>query len=706
MSRHEKTLPLFQGQEVVAEGRGKIRPRARLLKTIGAELISSEVVAVIELVRNSYDADATEVHLEFNDPQEPEVATLEIRDNGHGMTKEVLLGPWLEPATDHKMGRGSGGTDGERSPMGRRRLGSKGVGRFAAQRLGERLHLLTRPSGGITELHAWFDWAELDEGEYLDQVQVPWREQHPAHLADSGTQLIIAGLRDRWTSDRFDRLKLGLGRLISPTLKEDFRILITINGAREEVRSAIDLHDAMYSIEGKVAGGGLCTISYSDINGDHEDWERTVLWPEGHETNCGPFSFRIAAWDLDSAPLRHFLKLSGKEAGLREFRKIVRDHSGIALYRDDFRILPYGEPDNDWLRLDRRRVNNPTMRLSNNQILGTIHLTADDNPSLQDQTNREGLVTNEAYAHLQEVVLELLGFLETRRFAARRSMDVDWQRRTSSLPSVESGDEDRVIELLKSVEGPDSGRGDAANELRRLFQELQESSTETVRHYAGLAVAGQLSALVFRQLQHPIKQVQSELDLAVGDLRETKLEASDIEDMRESLETAIQHLKTIQKRIEKLDPLAVGGRGRRVTAVNLYDVLAGVVDAFEDESTRLGIAIDFQGDRDLKVETNPEIAQQVLASLLDNGLQWASQANGKAPVVRVRLSKSGFWIADSGPGIPENLRGVVFEPHFTTRDGAHGLGLTLAKDLLKTIGGRIRLADPVDAKFEVTLVPR
>ena len=83
---------------LLAKGNGRIRPRARLLRTIGTELISSETVAIIELVRNSYDADATRLDLIFARPESPEDTTLEIRDNGHGMSRAILLGPWLEPA--------------------------------------------------------------------------------------------------------------------------------------------------------------------------------------------------------------------------------------------------------------------------------------------------------------------------------------------------------------------------------------------------------------------------------------------------------------------------------------------------------------------------------------------------------------------------------------------------------------------------------
>lgn len=704
MSGSAEELSFFDTDQIVAEGQGRIRPRARILRTIGAELISSEVVAVIELVRNCYDADATLVTLAFENPEDPDNAKLSIKDNGHGMTREILLGPWLEPATDHKSGLNMGTSAGERSPRGRRRLGSKGVGRFASQRLGSHLTLITRADSESTELSASFDWSELEQGKYLDQLQIPWRESLPTHLGHShGTHLLITGLRDRWTPDRFDKLRLSLGRLISPTLEENFQIMIEINGAKEAVEPTLDLRESMYAIEGQVEPGGECHIRYTDLSGTREHWERTVIWPDGDTVTCGPFRFRIAAWDLDSAPLRHFLKQKGKKLGLREFRRVVRDHSGIALYRDDFRILPYGEPDNDWLRLDRRRVNNPTMRLSNNQILGTIHLTADDNPELRDQTNREGLVANDAYGHLQEVVLELLGYLETRRFAARRALDLDWQRRVSSLPVLESGQEDRLGSILDGLDREGNGIKDVLGEIRSAFDQLRESSADVVRHYAGLASSGQLSGIVFRQMRHPIRQIRSDLDLAIEDLSSGQLNDDEREDVLESLKIAVQHLDTMTQRMEKLDPLAIGGRGRRVSEVRLRGVLGTVVEAYEHEFVGAGVTLHLSGSEDLKCQTNPEVAQQVLANLLDNALYWATLGESESPLVCVELNEQGFIIFDSGPGIPETIRRAIFEPHFTTRDSAHGLGLTLVKDLLKTIGGRVILEDPHQAKFKVVL---
>ncbi len=689
----------------IAEGKGRIRPRTRLLRTIGAELISSEVVAVLELVRNSYDADATAVELRFQNPEDPHRAVLEIRDNGHGMTREVLLGPWMEPATDYKKGAGDGKTGGERSPGGRRRLGSKGVGRFAAQRLGDHLELRTRATDAEHELIARFDWPQLEQKRYLDLVKIPWREGIPEHIDSYGTHLCINRLRDRWTPERFERLKLGLGRLVSPSMKEQFNIQISINGAPETIQPAIDIDTAMYSIEGSVDTNGLATISYQDINGDKETWKRAVMWPHEAEQSAGPFSFRINAWDLDREPLRHFLDLTKSPLGLRDFRRTIRDHSGISLYRDGFRILPYGEPDNDWLRLDHRRVNNPTLRLSNNQILGTIQLSADTNRQLKDQTNREGLVANQAYEHLQEVVRELLGYLETRRFAARRAMDIDWQKNSSSLPELHDDDTtSRVEGLISSLVNGSTNKKTEAEQLKMEFSNFREATADAVRHYSGLATAGQLAGLVFRQMGHPLRQVRSDLQLVLADLEYGSLNKEDLDDTLESIQRALQHLDTMEQRMEKLDPLMIGGRGRRVSTNQMNELVITVTEAFQDECYRQGVVLEVLGDASIELQTNREVAQQVLANLLDNAIHFAAQSEEDSPAVTLRITKRGFVLMDNGPGIDAAHREAIFEPHFTTREGAHGLGLTLIRDLLKTIGGRIRLTKPHPATFEVELM--
>ena len=688
----------------IAEGKGRIRPRARLLRTIGAELISNEVVAVIELVRNCYDADSSEVIIAFSGMAGNQRASLEIRDNGHGMTRDVLLGPWLEPATDYKSAKGSGGGAGEHSPAGRRRLGSKGVGRFAAQRLGRHLEVRTRATGLSTELVARFDWSALEQDQYLDQVRIPWREDTAKHVLKQGTHLLIRDLRDHWTPERFDKLALGLSRLVSPTMRHKFRIFIDINGAREEVKPAIDASAAMYSVAGEVGENGHATITYNDINGTEEVWERSLLWPQDHRQACGPFSFRINSWDLDSEPLRHYLRKTKSPLGLRDFRRLIRDHSGISLYRDGFRILPYGEPDNDWLRLDRRRVNNPTLRMSNNQILGTIQLGADSNPHLNDQTNREGLVNNEAYGHLVEVMTELLSYLETRRFTARRSMDLNWQKKSSTLPDANDDAQAQKIEdLIQQIGDQETQSKEVAQQLGIEFEQYRDRSTDAIRHYAGLATSGQLSGLVFNQLRMPLRKMENELEVVVDDLLSLKLTDEDIEDARDSVQQALQAIQTMMKRMETLDPLAVGGRGRRTSECDVTQLVIQVVQLFQPTASKLGVVIHLAAMPDHILQTNQEIAQQVLSNLLDNAIYFASLSDTGNPTVMVRVLADGFSISNNGPPVQESDVATIWEPHFSRKEGAHGMGLTLVKDLLSTIGGRVTLESPETAQFRVVL---
>src|SRR6185295_19710245 len=104
---------------------------------------------------------------------------------------------------------------------------------------------------------------------------------------------------------------------------------------------------------------------------------------------------------------------------IQDVRRDLDAMAGINVYRDNFRVLPYGEPQNDWLRLDIRRVQNPTLRLSNNQIFGIVNISADENPNLRDQSNREGLDENQALQDLRLVLIAVLARLEEERYKSR-----------------------------------------------------------------------------------------------------------------------------------------------------------------------------------------------------------------------------------------------------------------------------------------------
>ena len=688
-----------------SEGTGRFRPRARLLSTIGSELISSEVVAVLELVRNAYDADATRVEIRFRKVHAPAEAFLEIEDNGHGMNKAILLGPWMEPATDHKTAGSSSGFGGVLSPRGRRRLGSKGVGRFAAQRLGEDLQLISRHAGAREELAASFDWATLlSAGRYLDELVIPWQERSPERIARRhGTVLVIRHLRDRWSEEGFERLRIALARLVSPGGGRDrFSIRLSIDGHSERLRSATEQITAMYSIRGEV-DRGVAKMVYSDLLGASETWERPVTWPEGTETS-GPFSFRISAWDLDRPALERYLKETESPLGLREFRRLLRDNAGISLYRDGFRILPYGEPDNDWLRLDRRRVNNPTMRLSNNQVLGAIQLQADRNSLLRDQTNREGLIVNDALRHLQHVVIDLLTYLETRRFSARRKFVTSSASRIAGVSRALAAADSDVRALLGDETGSQTDR-QLSKRLRAVFAERARSVAEVSRRYTSLATAGKLAGLVFDQLRHPLRRLDSEVRLLADDLADAET-SGDLTLLKQRLTRARSIVDELQERYERLDPLAIAQRDGQPASVQLPRLLEEVLEAFRDTLNAGQIHVERDYRSETPIETRPAVIQQVFAILLDNALYWLGQQRRGPRLLRITATVDGFAVWNNGPRIPKEHVSDVFEPGFTLRRDAAGFGLALARDLLLHTTGEIAASNAEGGvAFQVRLGP-
>ena len=374
------------------------------------------------------------------------------------------------------------------------------------------------------------------------------------------------------------------------------------------------------------------------------------------------------------------------------------------MYRDGFRMLPYGEPDNDWLRLDRRRVNNPTLRLSNNQILGWVQISADGNPNLQDQTNREGLVSNDAYTHLQHVLLELLVLLRgpALRVPSLGSILVG---PAVDKPARTSTGSDKLDGLLKPLA---NRRGLATAEiagLREALRAQQDASAEALRRYAGLAATGQLASAVFARILHPLRQVQTELTLIGSEMCGSDDFTESRDDIKAALQRASRRLGDVQHVVDRLDPLARPRKGRRLVQLDLEACVSDVAAVFSDEIGQREIDFQVVREEQLTVFGHISTVEQVLAILFDNAMFWLMKTPSPRRL-RIEISQGGFVVANNGPSIAAVHRPLVFEPHFTTRSDATGMGLTLARDLLHTIHGEIELLNRKQVAFRVHLARR
>jgi signal transduction histidine kinase len=642
-------------------GYAVFKPRARLLKLIGEELISDEVVAVTELVKNSHDADATCVTITFRavTGQDGEII---ISDDGTGMDREIFLGGWMEPAGSTKVG------DGEHiSKRGRRVLGEKGVGRFAADKLGRTLQLISRRAGHSAEVRARFDWDLFDSDEQmLSNIKNRWEILPASEIEKQGTILRIGGLRQTWTEGMFRRLSTRLSRLQSPFgSRHGFVIRIETDEFPDyagELPSSF-IRKAPHTIELSFDGADTLKV---EIAGKRQ----TVPAPvEAGPLSCGPVRVRLYAFDLETEAI-------ARVGPRNEVRAWLKEWSGVSVYRDGFRIWPYGEPHDDWLRLDQRRVNNPAVCLSNNQVVGFVEISRDRNPDLADQTNREGLVNNQALQDLRTIVEHTFEMLEEERQKLRRPGAGTRGRRTR-LDAPVSGALDRLVTLATGKSRAVAVR--VAQEAREAVAQHEVLLGRTLQGFTDLAAAGQAAVSVSGILGALIDQLHA--DLKSG---------SSAKELKVSHDRAIATARHIEEHLAMLAQLNAPGSHKRRT----MDVLAEL-ESFRAMMAPLlgdrhvGMAVTSEGDGLVRVDMHPHSFRRVAHILLSNSMDWLIRTEAPRISIHVNTSEDSCIVtfSDNGKGIPKELADRVFEPMFTTKEGALGMGLTIARRLVEQNGG-------------------
>lgn len=714
-----------------SRGTAALRPRARLLRSFGDELISSESVAVTELVKNSYDADAGDVLLRFVGALTPGKGCIELIDNGHGMSPETMTTAFLEPATPFRRDR-------MRSQgLGRRVLGEKGIGRFAVSRLADRLVVSTREPRSSVESTLALDWTDFDDdSKYLDEIPIHWssssppvefcrggtfdqllrvsqKRRHPTYY--HGTILRMEGLRHHWKPDDFKTLRNSLSRLISPFAKaipETFRIHLEFPDGFQEFSGAISppgfLSQPHYQVSGRVDADGSYSAEVS-IQGSVKPCEVTGHVGSQPATllRCGAFNIELRVWDRDRDSLAPLVRERG--GTLTNLRRELDDFAGISIYRDGFRVLPYGEPRNDWLRLDLRRVQAPALRLSNNQIMGFITISADENPDLKDQSNREGLIENEALGHLEDAILTILGEVETRRFAHRRRTSGEDDSPRGGLFSGFDLDD-----LRQEVRNRAPGNSELHAIVDRRAQDIRSrvgDIQEVLARYQRLATLGQLVDTILHDGRAPLARIRAEVLEGRRVLRRRDATGAWTDSIGEALRVISTQADTLALLFRKIEPF--GGRRRgRPREIPLERVIGDAVDLLQTEIERHSVKIEMPETETL-VRADPPELQSVIYNLVSNSVYWlATQPSDRDRLVEInvnRISRSEVevLVSDNGPGIDPAFRDQIFEPYFSTKPRGTGLGLTHAGEIVTDYyDGQLELVAPhlgKGATFRVTL---
>jgi len=389
---------------------------AALKDLIGKELITDEFVAVFELVKNSFDANASKVEVIFENNNEGNNAQIIIKDNGKGMNYHDLKDKWLFVAYSAK--RTGKENDDYRDKIKPQRVfaGAKGVGRFSCDRLGKQLNLISKKDESNPRIENlivhWEDFENADEKEFVN-IKVTHAElQENSYNLKHGTALEITGLRDNWNRERILKLKKSLAKLINPNQGNDSDIFdieiiakdeLNLDKAPNSKGKAIDDWEI---VNGFIKNTIFETLEIKTSNilvqiSPNGDFIETTLQDRGdliyYLKEKNPFNdlgnISIYLFQLNRTAKSNFTKAMGIEP--------VK-YGSVFMYKNGFRVYPYGEPGEDLLLIDNRKQQGYNRFLGTRDLIGRIEINGEQT-ELKETTSRDGgLVKTETYYHLVE----------------------------------------------------------------------------------------------------------------------------------------------------------------------------------------------------------------------------------------------------------------------------------------------------------------
>lgn len=690
----------------IRRGSATFRPRARIIQTLGRDLITNETIAIQELIKNAYDADASRVTITFEEPLTPGHGAIVIVDNGDGMTLDTIRKAWMEPATVSKLRK-------TRTRKGRRVTGEKGIGRFAAARVARTLEMSTVPCGKREQITVRFDWGAFeDQSRYLDEIRCSWEVQQAPQKRRNGTTLRLIALNNEWDQDEkrrmtsFSDLRAELARLVAPLGRDEFKIELELPARFKAFAGPITPPEVLgrphYQLSGHLDAEGHLTAKYEGPNGKKQvlaDGDKYLIRLHGGRLpTCGPLTFEFRVWDRQKEDLEPLARTLNST--IRDIRRDLDAASGISVYRDHFRVLV---PESDWLRLDLRRVQNPTLRLSNNQIVGRVFITADENPGLKDQTNRQGIVDSPQLEDFKAVLIEILSKLEVERDSYRRA--------NREEPIGRGVFEKLQIAPIKAYliqrYPKDKSLHEFLDKATRTHDEGIGEVQQVLARYRRLATLGQLIDVVLHEGRTPVAAIKNEIELATADLAKGTDEGFSGRIVNR-FKVITEQTEMLALLFKRLAPFSGRRRGRPIQTT-IEQLIRDSFGLYEKRLLELKVSVDLP-EGETTVTTDPSEMQMIFVNLLDNSLYWLERVPDKNRriAVQVRYGPSGLEIifSDSGPGIPEDVRDRIFDPYFSTKSDGVGLGLTIAGETAAEYDGSLELVanGPLQgATFRVTL---
>lgn len=791
------------------------KTNSRHIGQLGRELVTDFVTALVELVKNSYDADAGSVQIRIENANTP-YSRIVVTDTGSGMTQEEFEKKWMVIGTSNKVSE-------PYTPKGRKRTGKKGIGRFSVERLAERVTIYSftdhedftvsinwnryeeisvdalkqririlregkdvsaakaianqleffllsegvdeqdrkiaeQYAGVVDDYEILFQESVLSDiekqiipvlkkqegnehgieeiGNPLEQITDRYTEDSFKLLTElkgrerekknddkvTGMVLVLDRLRDNWRQKDIDKLQKELRLLVAPEFIEKDPFYIELVADQFKIPEEMSVNDILHMRYAKLEAGisdegKRSAIFYQDNDGNRREvtdqYEIPLL--------CGDISFELYYFLRDAAHIKN------ETYDYRFALRVLDTYCGIKIYRDNFRVKPYGEIGNDWLELDKSKVKDTHgYRVGNNQTVGVIKISDRTNPLLIDATNREGIIENQAYEQLKEFILRCINVIsEVRKEAYEKSKPElekakdakrehqqkeerykreQEKRFQNAMSLLKSGASVKVVQSeferwRRDEERHQKEKEEQYEQTENAYQKVLEYQENELSMYKNLATLGSLTGNFGHETQDIISRIGNSIAYFEALI-------PTIENRHFGSVTGI--LKSDFARIEGYSSMIVEflRKHKRDVKENLDfgRVLNDICRLYLGMLLEFQIELSWNAQEEIHFTMRQIDLESIIINMITNAFE---QLKGRSKrVIRIRFSQEQENIflefEDSGNGVPADKREEIFKPFVTTKEDGIGLGLNIVRDIVLSYGGTISVLDSEElggAKF-------
>ncbi len=747
---------------------------ARTARLIGRENVSNAEGALIELVKNCYDADSENAIVLIDKPND----TILIIDSGIGMTAQIIEEQWMTIGTDEKL-------NNPITTAGRIKAGAKGIGRFALDRLGEHCSMITFPVHSATGFKWVVNWSDFEERENgrskkINQVfanlatlsKTTYKKALLENISNdkifkmvsegiykTGTMLKITGLRDEWPEDSIVKIFQNL-ELLTPPDGEN-KIFICLIDAREPEKFGLVQNFEFSDYDYKIVATYKKNKNYNvklevyrnefdlglidrklfklsdmrkfpfDLRTFKEEYykiDRTFSellrgWedPKNYGDKIGDFQFTF-----------YFLKnsFSKDDRSKYKYKEFLGDRGawlkkfgGLKLYRDNFRIRPYGEINTqayDWLKLGERHGQNPAgasrkggFRVRANQVAGMINFSRLTNPFLEDKSSREGLIESEVFEVFKNILLGIIKVQEDDRSTIFSSL---LELYGILNPEQQVFEESERIAHEGDKETESSEETKAKNQTLRSGILVRDKKLKDKDEEVALSRAMASAGIMIASFSHEFHGIKNQLISRTGELKKHLVTVIDSKKLKtiEARKNPFKLLSEIKRTDEKIKQwveftIGLTDRDRRKSKnINLVEYFNSFNSLwsrlFRERKIFFKIHVK-RGEKDaLQLKISELDLDVVFDNLITNSIE-AFQRNDFTGSKKIDLylnvygSKIQIDYKDSGPGIDKSFTDIsdIFNPFETTKRDDYGneigtgLGMWLVKSAIDTNKGKIEL---------------